>query len=323
MIRERVKEYFSFTRKERIGVVVLVFLIFIIFLLPVFFNSQKNTTDLHFVRQFKNEIAQLKTIQQKDSTYFSRTDHDSIDKQNLNVEKSVPEHHTNPKTHLFFFDPNTISSTQWEELGIKAKTIHIIEHYISRGGRFNKPEDLKRIYGMNETDYQLLLPFVEIKKSSYKSKNDTERSFTQKEQNLFYHESGVIKIEINTADSSSLMALPGIGIKLASRILRFREKLGGFYGVDQVAETYGLPDSVYRKIRPFLYLNQDSVKQININTADIPLLAQHPYIRWDIARVIVQYREAHGAYKSVEELGQIAILKGEKLQKMAPYLKIN
>jgi DNA uptake protein ComE-like DNA-binding protein len=322
MIRERLREYFSFSRKERIGVIVLVSLILVVFILPVFFHSSKNTIDQDLINKYKNEIASPKTEQQMDSSDYSNTSDEPADRKNPADAKSTIQHSRNSNIHLFYFDPNTISSKQWEKLGINSKTVHTIQNYISHGGHFHKPEDLKKIYGMNERDYQLLLPFVQIK-TAIATNPEARGYFLKKETGLPRHNSPLTKIEINTADSVSLISLPGIGSKLAARILRFRERLGGFYEIGQVAETYGLPDSVYQQIKSFLYLEHESVRQIDINTADVPMLAQHPYIRWEIARAIVQFRQAHGPYKSVEDLGQIAILNGDKLKKLSPYLKIN
>jgi competence protein ComEA len=73
--------------------------------------------------------------------------------------------------------------------------------------------------------------------------------------------------------------LPGIGSKLSQRIIAFRNKLGGFYSVEQVGETYRLPDSTFQKIKPKLILGNNNVKQININAASIDEMKAHPYLR--------------------------------------------
>jgi competence protein ComEA len=125
---------------------------------------------------------------------------------------------------------------------------------------------------------------------------------------------------VNEADSTAFSTVPGIGSRLANRIIGFREKLGGFYSADQIGETYNLPDSTFQKIKPFLKTGDKTVKKININTADASTLKTHPYIRWNLANAIVQYRTQHGNYKSVDDLKQIAIITPEIFQKISPYL---
>jgi competence ComEA-like helix-hairpin-helix protein len=129
-------------------------------------------------------------------------------------------------------------------------------------------------------------------------------------------------VDINLADSASLCMLPGIGSKLASRIIHFRDKLGGFYDIEQVAETYGLPDSTYDRIKPFLNLGTKALVTININEADLSRLRQHPYIGWTIAKALVQYREQHGPFSSVEDISKISAISTDQVKRLIPYLSI-
>ena len=127
-------------------------------------------------------------------------------------------------------------------------------------------------------------------------------------------------IEINTADTSAWIALPGIGSKLAQRIVLFREKLGGFYSVSQVAETFGLADSVFRKIEPLLKLDQQQVRKININTATAEELKAHPYLKWGVINAIIAFRKEHGSFRKKEELKQVMAVTDEIYLKISPYI---
>ena len=118
----------------------------------------------------------------------------------------------------------------------------------------------------------------------------------------------------------AFIALPGIGNKLALRIVNFRDKLGGFYSIDQIGETYGLPDSVFRKIKPFLKLETNLVKKININTATKDEMKSHPYIKWNLANAIVEYRNQHGNFSSLEDLKKISLITTEVFDKIKFYL---
>jgi competence protein ComEA len=117
--------------------------------------------------------------------------------------------------------------------------------------------------------------------------------------------------------------LPGIGSKLASRIVNFRDKLGGFCSIEQVGETYALPDSTFQKIRPRLLMSNGPFRFININSAKAEDIKAHPYVKWNEANAIVQFRTQHGMYTAVDDLLKIAIISTEWLQKMKPYLKLD
>jgi competence protein ComEA len=404
MLPEKVRAYFSFTKKERVGIFVLISLIGIVFILPYFFPSPKAEKNQKAFEQFKNEIAALKTEQKSDSPRYNNH---ADDYENNNFEP-LKNNSTAAKIELFYFDPNSINATQWKKLGLRDKTISTILNYINKGGKFRSADDLKKIYGLHNDEFERLSPYVKIENStaSFINKKPATTSYNNSsptKTELFYFDpntlsaeqwkalglrdktistilnyinkggkfrsaedlkkiyglhddeyerlSPFVKIEnqtsvinktptvssinnssnkknyrgeiidINNADTTTLMQLPGIGNKLANRIITFRERLGGFYAVDQIAETYALPDSTFIKIKPFLKTNNE-VKKININTADANILKQHPYIKWNLANAIIQYRNQHGLFKSVNDVQQIALITPEIFKKVAPYLKV-
>jgi DNA uptake protein ComE-like DNA-binding protein len=167
-----------------------------------------------------------------------------------------------------------------------------------------------------------LLPYIQFKNADtvadYKK---TETHFVSKPS--FKKGKTYSTIDINAADTTVFSTLPGIGSKLSNRIITFREKLGGFYSTSQGAEIYGLPDSTFLKIKPYLITGDISIKKININTADANLLKQHPYIKWNLANAIVQYRQQHDDFKTIDELQNIALITPEVFAKISPYLEIN
>ncbi|HEY0749634.1 MAG TPA: helix-hairpin-helix domain-containing protein, partial [Chitinophagaceae bacterium] len=127
-------------------------------------------------------------------------------------------------------------------------------------------------------------------------------------------------VDINEADTTAFIALPGIGSKLAARIVNFRDKLGGFHSINQVGETYGVPDSTFQYIRTMLVVSNTRVKKININTVTKDELKLHPYIRWNLANAIIEYRLQHGKYSDLNQLKQIAIIDEATFNKIVPYL---
>lgn len=127
--------------------------------------------------------------------------------------------------------------------------------------------------------------------------------------------------DINTASTTQLQAVPGIGPVLSARIVKFRDKLGGFVSPSQYAQVYGLAPDVVTNLQERSYIDASfSPRLIHLNQADVRALAAHPYITYQQARHIVQYRRQHGLYKTVEALRQAALMDEEGLNKLRPYV---
>jgi len=312
MWKQFVKDYLTFTKKERTAVLVLLFLIALVAIaLNYLPKASMKPPSASEVEKFRKDLARLKKK-------------DSVQEDNFRDNYKKEKRFTTSKAALFYFDPNTLSPEEWKKLGLGDKTIQTIQHFTSKGGTFKKPEDIGKIYGLGEKNYQRLLPYVRIQQANSLSKEPLKES-KDKDRGTYFNSSRKTfmhptSLDINSADTSLWIALPGIGSKLANRIVLFREKLGGFYSVDQVGETFGLPDSTFQQLKPIFQCNQPQLQRININTADANTLKQHPYIRWAIANAIVQYRSQHGPFKSVDELQQIAIVTPVLFQKLKYYL---
>ncbi|MBO9732947.1 MAG: helix-hairpin-helix domain-containing protein [Chitinophaga sp.] len=250
---------------------------------------------------------------------------------------------------LFYFDPNTLPEAGWQQLGVPERTALTITKYLSHGGHFRKATDLTRIYSLPPDLCAQLIPYVRIveKKeervwerreskgsyprygafqgaSSFPGKRDSARwhgndaaSFTR------YRKKGTpAVIDINTADTLAWQTLPGIGPGFARRIVAFRDRLGGFYEVAQVAECYGLADTVFQKIQPFLQIGNSSLIKLDLNLTDEKSLAAHPYIRYRLARLIVQYRSAHAGFKAISELRALPLVDEIIYRKIEHYIEI-
>jgi len=316
MWQQFIKDYFSFSKKERTGIFILLAIILsgllIPFLYPLFSHSaQKDNTELE--KQLKN----LK-VRPTDS---------SANKHFVNYKTEPNTSYT--KSELFYFDPNTASEADWMRFGLTNKTTHTILNYISKGGHFYKPEDLRKIWGLPKKDADRLIPYIRIVSSSQATNRQatnlpTGQAGDKPQTNYTPYKKAEIKpIDINLADSIALVALPGIGPSYSKRIINFRNKLGGFYSVQQVAETFGLPDSTFQFIRTKLYISDSlSVKKINVNTATLEELKAHPYIRYYIANAILQYRNQHGNFSSMQDLKKIMLITDEVYNKISHYLSL-
>lgn len=283
-----------------------------------FLNRQKT----YDPSQFDKEISKLK-IQQADSVANKKYFNKNFDERNYTnyYEPSEKNYYTKAKGELFYFDPNTATADEWKRLGIRDKTAETILKYVSKGGHFYKPDDIAKIWGLHKNDIDRLLPYVRIENTKKEFAGDG----SAKNNNSFdnYKEKKTLpQVDINTSDTAAFISLPGIGNKLAQRIISFRDKLGGFYSVEQVKETYGLPDSVFQKIKPKLVLTP-AVKQLNINNATLDEMRAHPYLRYNLANAIMQYRAQHGNFSSVADIKKIMIVTDEVFNKISPYLTIN
>ena len=235
MKKEHWKDYFSFTKKERTALVILFIIMVGMLILPYAYPS--NFGELKFDKETDAKISQL---------YVSANDSVA----GANAQDTTISSHTNldQSPVLFEFDPNTLDADGWKKLGIKDKVIHTILNYRNKGGRFKVPADIEKIYGLSKKETSLLLPYIKIKEQPAQ----TIKTYAAQPKEKAVE---IKPVHINTATAEEWKALPGIGDVLSNRIVKFRNKAGGFTSIDQVAKTYGLPDSTFQKIKPWLKLD--------------------------------------------------------------------
>lgn len=272
-----------------------------------------------------NGVADLKKIYgMPDSLYESIKDYVVIEEKNAvgksnnsAFAKAKPVKETRKAlTVSEAFNPNTISEKDLRQMGIPNKVVKNWINYREKGGQFWNEESVARIYGLNEELLSQLKPYLkfdEKPKFAAKSPNSNHSEYKSKSKKS-------VTISINKASKEQWMELHGIGLAYAGRIIKFRDKLGGFCKVEQVAMTYGLPDSVFQKIQSNLKLNE-SPKTIDLNTASVEELKEHPFITWKMANQLDAYRNQHPPFKSVEEVYKMeGQWTSERIQKLDCYL---
>ncbi|SEV98688.1 ComEA family DNA-binding protein [Chitinophaga arvensicola] len=342
MWRTFIREYLRFSRKERQGIVLLV----LAMLLTSYFP------DLLFYFQ-RRPVAGSDDLQAAVQAFEAQLVVKTID----SAEDKPPG-----KAALFYFDPNTLSIEGWQQLGVSERTAGTIGKYIAKGGRFRTAADLAKIYSLPPVLCAQLMPYVRIAATGFSGRDDPHHRHADPDQrgdfaerqswrgraygdhqrggryeadsfqkNHYFRDSSFaryrkkaqpVAIDINAADSAGWQSLPGIGPGFARRIMAFRDRLGGFYAVEQVAECYGLPDSVFQKIQPFLQIGNSSLKKLDLNSSDEKSLADHPYIRYKLARLIVQYRSSHAGFKAVQDLRQLPLVDEIIYRKIEHYIEI-
>jgi competence protein ComEA len=336
MIRKYVEQYLTFTKGERQAVIALSAILLLLFALPKFLPQDKIEVDDRQLLNFAED--RLTTVTE------------SLPKPSSNL---VSDNKAAYKR--VYFDPNTLDASGWVSMGVKEKTALTIQHYLEKGGRFRKADDILKIYGLPGALAAELMAYVRIRdvgnglqgserkrgkwsndfydRKSYGRNAGSDDSISYRKEGVMYSSrsfgykfpsrkihSGTIDIAI--ADTAALTTLPGIGSKLALRIVSFRQKLGGFHSVEQLAEVFGIQDSLYQQLKPLLAASSGHISPININTASEEMLKAHPYIRWQLAKLIVNYRTEHGPFRFPTDLEGLQTLTEEGLKKLLPYLQL-
>jgi DNA uptake protein ComE-like DNA-binding protein len=240
------KDYFSFSKKERIAIAILLIIIIVFVILPYFFK-------IDFEKPVVDQDWQKQSAALHESK--SSTDRDTDEKQTaFATDTTITD--AKQQLHLFYFDPNTLDESGWEKLGLSDKTIHTIINYRNKGGHFYKAEDIRKIYGLKKEEADALIPYIKIESTIKQQalKHETEnKPATHPQKNIK-------TIDINSATAEDFKALPGIGEVLSSRIVKFRNAIHGFKSVEDIKKTYGLPDSTYNNILPYLTISDSSQK---------------------------------------------------------------
>lgn len=310
MSANHLKAYFNFSKKERIGIIALIAMVVLLWFAPELFNREF-VFDENGYAAFRNDIEQLR---QQPALHRQKRDSAGTSYSSLAAASfDTPSH-----SRLFYFDPNTLSPEGWKQLGVPDKTIKTIQNFITRGGRFYKAEDIGKVYGLRKRDYERLLPYVRItgKKHEQPVKDCTVVRMNSS-ANVY---ADLPAVEINTADTIVFKRLPGISGTLAKRMVSFRDKLGGFYSVDQVAEVYGLSEPAFQLIKPYLRCDAEVIRKINVNAAGLDELKAHPYIKYQVGNAVIQYRQQHGPFQNRDDLSRLHVLSDDLLQKLGPYL---
>lgn len=232
----------------------------------------------------------------------------------------------------FPFDPNTIAVEDWMKLGLSAKQAASIDRYRTKGGRFRRKSDVARMYAIKPELYERLHPFILLPDSlpartprtKQWPKRDSLRAFPPREPWMRGSPVARAKVELNSADTNALIALPGIGPSFARGITKYRDGLGGFHSLDQLNEVYVLkdkPDAVAR-LKELLVVDTLLIRRIPLNTCTAEDLAAHPYIRWKLAKPLIAYRTHHGPFAEVAAIMELHLIDDDLYRKLAPYLSI-
>jgi competence protein ComEA len=201
-------------------------------------------------------------------------------------------------------------------LGLPKTVINRILKYRQNGGRFKVKADFKKIYGVDSMLWNAIHTRLELPDSIMR------QGFTAGQRAAVASEIITVKTDLNVADSAALKKIYGIGNTLAGRIVRYRDRLGGFVSINQLYEVYRLDSNVVEEMRNRYFVTPDfEPRKLNINTESRGALATHPYISNQVAAAIVAYRFQHGKFESMADLRKVMPLDSITLRKLTPYLQ--
>ncbi len=304
------KDFFYFSKGQRIGIIVLIVLIVLAlvvnYMLPLFFpvTEKDGTAFLNEVEQFKRSLVSRDSIRK---TEWQRQYEERQLQYKLNY-KTFPENKKNESYSLFIFDPNAVDSATFVHLGLKPFIASNILKYRKAGGRFKTKEDFGKVYGITPEKFKELETYIAIAEIK-PIKNETA---PVKRTDII--------VDLNSADTTLLMQVKGIGRGYAKGIVRFRQQTGGFVSVDQLSEIYGMRPENLEKIRPYCTINAALIQKIKVNTATAQRLDAHPYINFYQSKAIYELRRNKGKLRDISDLKVLPELTAEDLVKLKPYL---
>lgn len=309
----QLKRPLQFSKQEQRAIVVLLVVLVLLIavnVMPWPFSITRKV-ELHNL----DSIIQLHQMAQMEQERLREQSFDVI-----NPDAAVLADKLNP----FPFNPNMLPEADWKRIGLTDRQIRNIKNYEKSGGKFFRKQDLKKIYTISEAEYLILEPFIEIPepKSARIARASDQNSAQAKPENVVVAEVETPRtlVEINTADSLQLIALPGIGPWFAHRIMQYRELLGGYRQKEQMLEVYGMDTARAESIYGLIRIDTTQIRKIRLNFDDFRALVRQPYMSYELTKAVVNYRDRKGQIKSFEQLRQLSKNQTESLEKLKYYI---
>ncbi len=314
-LRHWIRRYFGFSQREVNGFLWLISIMVLLTVAPL---------SIHMVYQPPVSDTAV-------------TDKKTLDSLVAQLEIRQPEKrrygkYTVAPVALYPFNPNTLTLEQWQAFGLPKYLAQRILNFRSKVGDFTYKAELGKIYGLPDSVFQRLHPFIQLPEERQRTYNRRQSiagnpryapNATWIDNRPPREKFILAPFNINTADTTQLKQIRGIGSKLSARIIKYRSGLGGFHSMAQVNEVYSLPPEVVDSLHKYTFVaHAYTPPQLSINAATVEALRAHPYISSNLARAIVAYREQHGNFSKVEDMQQIKLVTPEVFAKLRPYLAL-
>ncbi len=210
------------------------------------------------------------------------------------------------------FDPNSYKEKDWLKLGLSKKQVAVILKFIKRGIYSN--DQLQKIVVIPSELFNLIKDSTFYPEKNTKQIQTVERKLETEKKHLLF---------INTATQEELEILPGIGTFFAKNILKYRDKIGGFYKKTQLLEVWKFDLEKYNAIEGLIFITLQDIRKIDINSALAADFKAHPYFNWNQANALVKMRnQKGGAFRSIEEIKECVLIDEELFDKLKPYLSL-
>jgi competence protein ComEA len=303
-IKKWIRDIFGFSGNEINGFLILIpLMLLLIFSEPIYSALVANQA-----RHYERDTKKLDSLVAVWNIHVAETETTPLDKSDS----------------LFSFDPNTTSVEQLRSLGFSPASANRIAAYRLKGGVFRIKADLMKIYGLDSALYKQLYPFIQLPSERLVRSSDRGKPLQRLKFEPFGKKEVKKTFDINTADTILLKGVYGIGSKLAARIVKFRDRLGGFIKPEQLNEVYGLDSMVINRLLKMSFIKEGFIPmKINVNKANEKQLSGHPYIRYKIARALVTYRFQHGDFMDASDIKKLTMIKPEEVERLLPYIKVN
>lgn len=225
------------------------------------------------------------------------------------------------RAELFPFDPNTADSTQLLRLGLAPWQVRNIYKYRAAGGIYRQPRDFARLYGLTAGQYRRLEPYIRIS-DDYRP---AAEAYPAEPRPAYVRDTTRYPLKLkpgqhvalNTADTALLKRVPGIGSGFARAIVRYRERLGGFYSTAQLMEIGNFPQSAL----PYFTADPSLCRKLNVNRLTLSQLRRHPYIGFYQAKTIIDHRRLHGPLRSLDDLRLYKDFPPETIERLRHYIE--
>ncbi|WP_160328240.1 ComEA family DNA-binding protein [Solirubrum puertoriconensis] len=318
-LRRFVRRHFGFSRAETNGFALLLLLMLGLLAAPVLLRPAlpyyDPAADRQQLEQLAAELAAARPANAPRHNYPARPGYARV-----------------PRIALSPFNPNTVDETGWQARGLPRFLAERLVKYRNAIGGFKAKEQIRRAYGLHDTTYQRLAPYLLLpeqlpprEQQAFASRYP-ERTFANSEAPRFPRKPRNLQpFDLNSADTTQLMQIRGIGRKLSARVVEYRERLGGFISPGQAAEIYSLRDApdLVDSLRKYTYVAPSyQPAAIDVNSGSFEEISQHPYLGKRLARVIVAYRNQHGPFRTPDDLRKIRIIDETTYQKLLPYLRL-
>lgn len=275
------RDYFTLTSRERRGALVLMLFLFAEVVLLFYLRTQPPPAD-PLLEEFSLPI----------DSFVTRA--------------KAPEPPPEPATiHLHPFNPNTIGDEEWKAMGFTDRQVAVIRNYLNKGGVFRKKEDVAKMFVVSDEQYRCLESYITIPPTEPTPQTTT---WPKRTPDL---------VELNSADTLLLATLPMVGPGRARLIVRYRERLGGFYAKEQLLEVYTIDTAVFNVIQDRVRVDQQLIKPLEINSEEW----KHPYLTPREISVIKAWRQQHADFQHPDDLKKVMVIKEETIVKLKPYLE--